>query len=99
MKGEKNMEIKIPRMLKKINQADAKVKSEVEEMIKEALESDCIQSYPIEEMTLNHLDILAEYGKENNILILIKAEHSNFHSGTLIELLKKDLVDEFKRFL
>lgn len=91
--------MKIPKMLKKISQMNEQTKLKVEKIISESLKKDYISSFPIEDFTTLELDLLAEYAKENNLLIALKAEHSNFHQGVLVSLLKKELIAEFKDYI
>lgn len=70
---------------------DNETKEKVEDMINKTLQCDYIKCYPLVNLTLIELDLLAEYTKVNNLILTIKAEHSNFHSGVIVQLLKKDL--------
>jgi hypothetical protein len=91
--------MKTPKMLRKINEASNETKVKIESMIEKSLENEYIISYPIEDFSLMDLDILAEYGKENQILVFLKAEHSNIHQGTLVSLIRKDIAAEFIKHL
>ncbi|WFA10357.1 hypothetical protein [Tissierella sp. Yu-01] len=90
--------MQIPK-LKKVREAKTNEEKNVEEMIKDALKMPCIFSKPIELLTIREIDLLAEYAKENDIFLSIKAEHSNFHQGTLIQLVRKDMLDKFIKYM
>jgi hypothetical protein len=83
--------MKIPG-LKKVKISHIQTKARIEEMIKETRTCDYIASYPIEGFTIHELDLLTEYATENNLIVSLKAEHSNFHQGVTVGLLRKDLL-------
>ena len=80
---------------KKVTHLDKETKAKIEEMIKNALDTDYLNSYHLEEFSVCELAALAEYAEENNIFITIKAEHSNFTQGVLVQLLRKDCIEKF----
>lgn len=71
----------------------------INEFIKETLDCDYIQSRKIEDFTIEQLDLLTEEAKENNLMVTLKAEHSNLHQGILVNLVKKDIANEFLKWL
>lgn len=82
----------VPR-LRKINEASIESKNKVEEMIKERLKNEAVfTSCPIEEFNIKELELLAEYAEENGLIVLLKAEHSNFYQGVLVELTRKESI-------
>lgn len=89
--------MKKPR-LKKIAELDNNTIIEIEEMIKETLENNYIQSWPIENVS-HLLDPLTEYAKENDIIVTLKAEHSNLHQGVIVNLLQKQFLDGFTKHI
>ena len=86
--------MKIPRT-KKVTHLDKDVKVKIEEMIEDALNANWINSYHLEKFNVCELGILADYAKENDILVIIKAEYSNFAQGILVQLLRKDCIEKF----
>ena len=60
----------------------------VKYVIQSALEDDHESWWPIDTFTIESLDELAEEARKNNVDIRIIAEHSNFFSGTVIEVQK-----------
>lgn len=78
----RGMRMQIPK-LKKVSQSKDEEKEKVEKLIEDSLERPYIYSIPIEMLTISEFDLLTEYAKDNNIFISLKAEHSNFHQGTL----------------
>lgn len=74
-------------------------KEKIEEIIKEALEVPCILCKDIKTFTLSEIELLSEYAKENNIVLSIRAERSNFHQGTLIQLLRKDILNQLIEYM
>lgn len=75
-------------------------KSSVDDVIKDALEVDHITSAPIEHYTQDELKELAEKAKKNDLVITIRAEHSNFYQGVLLNFIKrKNINDTFKKFI
>jgi hypothetical protein len=87
-----------PKLLK-LDNVDINTLLKIEKMIKDAMESDHFQDYPIEELDIVSLDILAEYANKNNILVALKSEHSNYHQGTIVELLNKNYLDKFLKLI
>lgn len=86
--------LKVPG-LKKATHADKEVKEKIETMIKETLDINYINSYPIEHFNLQEIDLIAEYARENDLIMILKAERSNFHQGVLIQLVRKDCIEKF----
>lgn len=74
-------------------------KSSVNEVIETALKEDCIISVPIEHYSQDELKEFAKKAKENNLLVTIKAEYSNFYQGVMVQLIKKDIADKFLKYL
>jgi ABC-type uncharacterized transport system substrate-binding protein len=70
-----------------------------EELINDAIYDGCIQSKPIEEFTIEQLKELAEKAKKNNLLLTLHAEHSNFHQGVLVNLVNRDIMDSFVKYM
>lgn len=75
--------------LKKVTNISNETKLKVEKIIKETLEVDYFKCYPIEDFTIEEIDVLSEYAGENDVIIFLRAEHSNYYQGTLVELLRK----------
>ncbi|NRT77663.1 hypothetical protein [Clostridium beijerinckii] len=69
-------------------------KSSVDDVIKDALEVDHITSAPIEHYTQDELKEMAEKAKKNNLVISIRAEHSNFYQGVLLSFIKRKSIDD-----
>lgn len=74
---------------------NSETKSKIEKMVDETLKFEHMQAYQIENFTIEELDILAEYAKENDMVITLRAEHSNFHCGVLVQLMKRDVAKRF----
>jgi len=75
-------------------------KSSIDDVIKDALEVDHITSAPIEHYTQDELKELAEKAKKNDLVITIRAEHSNFYQGVLLSFIKrKNIDDTFKKYI
>lgn len=75
-------------------------KSSVDEVISNALEKDCITSAPIEHYTQDELKEIAEKAKENDLVVTIKAEYSNFYQGILLNFIKRENIDDmFKKYI
>lgn len=75
-------------------------KSSVNDVISNALEVDHITSAPIEHYTQDEIKELAEKAKENDLVMTVRAEHSNFYQGVLLSFIKrKSIDDEFKQFI
>jgi len=75
-------------------------KSSIDDVIKDALEVDHIISAPIEHYTQDELKELAEKAKKNDLVITIRAEHSNFYQGVLLSFIKrKNIDDTFKKYI
>lgn len=62
----------------------------IEEIIKEALEMDCAICYPIEDFELDELKELSEKANKSGLVVILRAEHSNFHQGVLVEVFQKN---------
>lgn len=73
-------------------------KNKIEKIISEVLETDHIHSYYFTEIS-NILENLTEYARENDILVTLRTEHSNFAQGLLIHLVKKEFADKFIKYL
>lgn len=71
----------------------------INEFIKDALDCDYIQSRKIEDFTIEQLDLLTEEAKENNLMVTLKAEHSNLHQGVLVNIVKKDIANKFLKWI
>ena len=71
----------------------------VNKMIKEALEVGYIITNPIEHYSEDEIKEMAELARENNLILTISAEHSNFYQGILINLIKKSRLKEMDGFL
>lgn len=69
-------------------------KSSIDDVIKDALEVDHITSAPIEHYTQEELKELAEKAKKNDLVISIRAEHSNFYQGVLLSFIKRESIDD-----
>lgn len=69
------------------------IKSSVDEVINHALETTYITSAPIEHYSQTELKELAEKAKENDIVVSIKAEHSNGYQGVLLCFIKRDSIN------
>jgi hypothetical protein len=85
-------------MLKKINQLKTCEKEKIEKIIQEALETDHIHSYPLEDVK-DILEYFPEYAKVNDLVVTLRAEYSNIHQGVLVQILKKSLIAEFEKYL
>jgi len=85
--------------LRAVKDADSKTIQKVEDAINKTLEIDYILSIPIEDYETSELALLGEYAKENNIFISLKSEHSNFHQGVLIGLIRRELANKFIEYL
>ncbi|PYG84271.1 hypothetical protein LY28_03723 [Ruminiclostridium sufflavum DSM 19573] len=71
----------------------------VDEIIKNALNCDHIQSMAIEYFTKKELIELSEQAKKQGLLITLRAEHSNVHQGVLVNVVKKQFADQFLEYL
>ncbi|MBN7575428.1 hypothetical protein C1H57_08405 [Clostridium sp. 2-1] len=69
-------------------------KSSVDAVIKDALEVEHITSAPIEHYTQDELKEMAEKAKKNDLVISIRAEHSNFYQGVLLSFIKRKSIDD-----
>jgi len=67
--------------------------------INETLEMDCINSLPIEWFTAEQLGEIAKIARKNDLMMCLRDEHSNFHQGVLVQLIKKDIAEGFIKFL
>lgn len=75
-------------------------KSSVDEIISDALDVDHITSAPIEHYTQDELKEIAEKAKENDLVVTIKAEYSNFYQGILLNFIKRENIDDmFKKYI
>lgn len=63
-------------------------------MIKKAIREDCIICNPIEYYSIEEIKELSKLAKENNLIISIKNETSNFYQGVLINLVKREIAKE-----
>jgi len=85
----------VPR-LRKINDASVESRVKVEEVIQERLKNEAVFTCcPIEEFNFEELDLLAEYAKENGMIMFLKAEYSNFHQGVLVKLISKEKIARY----
>ncbi len=73
-------------------------KNKIEKIISEVLETNHIHSYYFEDVS-NILENLTEYARENDILVTLRTEHSNFAQGLLVNLIKKEFADKFIKYL
>lgn len=71
---------------------------DINSFIENALDIDYITSAPIEDFAPEQLIELSEIAKENNLLVTLRAEHSNLHQGILVSLVKKDVADKFIKY-
>ncbi|RKD22439.1 hypothetical protein SAMN02745883_00709 [Caminicella sporogenes DSM 14501] len=71
----------------------------INEIIKDVLSCNHIQTRPIENFTIEQLKELANKAEENNLLITISAEYSNFHQGVLVNLVRKDIAEKLLQYL
>lgn len=71
----------------------------VEDFIKETLKIDYINSWPIENFDIEQLNQLSEMAEKNNLLLTLRAEHSNVHQGVLVCLVKREEAAELLKWL
>lgn len=71
----------------------------IKEAIKETLKIDYIYSKPIEDFTIEQLSQLSEMAEQNNLMLTLRAEHSNFHQGTLVNLIKRESAAKLLKWL
>ena len=71
----------------------------IDEMVKDVLICNHIQTRPIEDFTKEQLNELANKSAKNNLLLTISAEHSNFHQGVVVNLVRKDIASQLLNFL
>ena len=69
-------------------------KKEVNELISRAIEHDWIICNPIEHYSQEELKKIAELARENNLVVTIYAEHSNFYQGVMVHVIKRKNIDE-----
>ena len=62
----------------------------IDEFIKDTLSVNYMINMKIEDFTKEQLIELSEKAYTNNLLMAIKAEHSNFHQGVLVALVRRD---------
>lgn len=78
-------------------------KQSVDEFIKNAIDNtSCVicATAPIEHYTIEELIDLAEKLERKDVVITLKAEHSNFYQGVMIGLVKRKNVNEkYSKFL
>jgi hypothetical protein len=61
---------------------------DIHQIISDAENCNHILSYPIWKFSILELSALTELAKNNTVKIELRAEHSNFHQGTLVEVYK-----------
>ncbi|SDO76037.1 hypothetical protein [Clostridium gasigenes] len=72
----------------------------VDRYINKALKAEHIISIPIERFKIAELEELSNKAKKNNIVITLKAEYSNIYQGVLVNLIKRDIInDEFIKWM
>lgn len=71
----------------------------VKEMIKKATKGDYIICNPIEHYSIEEIKELSKLAKENQLLLTIKNETSNFYQGVLINLVKREIAKEDMCFI
>ena len=74
-------------------------KMEIKEMIDEALKHDYIISNAIEHYSIDEIRKLSELARENDLILSIKEERSNFYQGIMICLIKRSIVKERSCFI
>ena len=65
----------------------------INEFIKETLSCDYIKCIKIEDFTVEQLDLLAEEANKNNLLLTLRAEHSNVYQGVFVNLIKREEIN------
>jgi hypothetical protein len=71
----------------------------VKEMVDYAVKADYIISNPIEHYSIDEIKKLSEMAKQNDLLLSIKEERSNFYQGIMINLIKKSILKETNIFI
>ncbi|MBU5311894.1 hypothetical protein KQI38_07615 [Tissierella carlieri] len=74
-------------------------KSSILEVICRALEISHMVSYPIEHYSMEEIKILAKLAKQNDLVLTIGEEKSNFYQGVLLSLIKRSSLKDNKIFI
>lgn len=65
----------------------------INELIKDTLSCDYIKCIKFDDFTVEQLDLLAEEANKNNLLLTLRAEHSNVYQGVLVNLIKREEIN------
>lgn len=75
-------------------------KISIDEVIKNASKADAIiYCVPLEHYNHKELKYLTEKLRKSNYVISLKCERSNFYQGTLIQLIKREDIEENHEYL
>ena len=79
--------------------------TEIEKISVDDLIDGCIKEFAvspsgaIEHYTQEELIDLAEKANKNNLIVTIKAEHSNFYQGVMVSVTKRENVTKYIKFM
>lgn len=75
-------------------------KIQVDELIQNALHGNAVfYSGAIEHYSLEELQDLAEKANKHNLIITLKAEHSNFYQGVMVSVCKRESVKKYSNYM
>lgn len=73
-------------------------KNQIEKIIKDVVKNKSIAYYGLDGFSRSELDLLTEYAKQYEAVIMLEFEHNNFHRGAVLVICSKDAAIDYLKW-